>query len=388
MQSLSFVVWISIAAYITIGASVFAYEVTRGSPFYLIAIYPLGVLINIFFEYGLEIIESSSLEKVHAPIFSANIVGIASGKGRFFRQMVMLLAFLGLVYQFYVSDLTYFAAIVLCFLALALPSSFALNALYENLFEILNPISLIGFALLAGWDYLLAVIILALSALVFYGAYQIGPWIFLLYLPFGLYCLLLYFRFLGLIALKQMPKLFPVRDYQQEENVIDQQFENNTNLHEFIKKVYWQMKENQIAEVIEKIDPVIKLSDWARFDFLFDSISEWPNKTPALHFTREYIPHLLEKKNGMKALSLCQWALKQDPGFDIGNEETLDTLQLEAASNEQFVVVVKLLENFVTENSNLPSSRRLLSLAADICQSKLHHQEKVNQLLAKLEELA
>ncbi|PCJ23431.1 MAG: hypothetical protein COA96_11820 [SAR86 cluster bacterium] len=354
---------------------------------YWLSAYAILMLVNTVFEYGLEIIEDSAIGKSYPPQFSNDYFKIFTGRGRFSRQMLMILILGGIVGQLFSAGFDYLALFMLCFIVAIFPASLVINSLYENLLEIINPISLIGFIVIVGKNYVLTVAALGVWLALFYVAFSIGLGVFLLYFPVGLFMLFVYFRYLGLVAFRRMDKLFPERDYQAEDRDIDQRFDDDARLHEFLSGVYWRMKENQVSEVIALLDPVIKLREWARFDIIFSSISDWPNKEPAIHFIKLYVTHLMKHNNAMRALSLCEWALDQDFEFYIENETVLEDMLKASVSKEQFVVMVKLLENFVANNPGHEYSARYIAVAADICQSKLHHEEKFNQLQKLLDQL-
>ena len=82
------------------------------------------------------------------------------------------------------------------------------------------------------------------------------------------------------------------------------------------------------------------------------------------------------------------WGLKQDTDFTLENETDLEQLVAACVSRQQFVVAVKLLDNFVDSNPGHESATRYLSLAADICQDRLHHQGKFDELKDKLRRLS
>lgn len=387
LECLSLIGLLSVLFYILLGVGLFSYVISFGAPLYPIALYAVLILINILFEYGLDIIEDSAKGKSDPPQFSNDIINIVTGRGRFLRQSLMILLFGGLVLQLFSAGFDYLALVVICFVLLIFPASLVVNSLYENLLAIINPVSLIGFAVIAGRDYLIMVAALAATLTLFYVALLVSPVTLLLYLPLGLYSLLVYFRYLGLVAFRCRDMLSPQQDYQADDRAIDQHFADNAKLHELLNKAYWQMKENRVDEVISLLDPAIKLGAWARFDFIFSAMSDWPNKKPALHFIKLYIPHLLEKQNAMRTFGLCQWAMDQDSKFTINSGAVLERLHAASASEEQFRVLVKLLDNFVDSNPAHESSTKYLSMAADICQSKLHNEEKSKHFQRKLENL-
>lgn len=386
-ECLGILALLSILLYVLAGITILSYIVSQGAPLYLLPLYAVVMLINSFFEYGLEIIEESAKGNSKPPQFSNDFFDMVLGRGRFIRQMLMILLFGGLVSELYSAGFDYPAFFIFCFAVLVFPASMIINSLYESLIDIINPVKLIGFIVIAGKDYLIMVAALAATLTLFFGAFLVSPATLLLYLPVGLYSLLVYFRYLGLVAFRYREALFPQQDYQEQDRAIDQHFEGNAKLHELLTQAYWQMKENRVDEVIKLLDPAIKLRDWARFDFIFAAISDWPNKKPALHFIKLYVPHLLEKQNAMGAFGLCQWAMDQEPKFTMDSGAMLEKLHVTSASEEQFRVLVKLLDNFVDSNPAHESSEKYLSMAADICQSKLHNEEKFKHFQRKLENL-
>lgn len=367
---------------------VISYIATGGLPIYLVGIWMLVMLINTFFEYGLEIIAESSKGIARPPPLDLHFFNIFNGRGRFVRQMLMLGIFGGLSNQLFTFGLDYLALAVICFVALAFPASLAVNALYENLYEVINPLSLIDFALIVGKQYALAVAALAGLMAGFYLSAFASLGSFLVFLPLGLYGLLVYFRFLGVVALQHRDNLFKEPDYDAADNKIQEYYEDNARLHEVVENAYRHMQEKQqLNEAIALLTPVIQFADWIRFDSVFRYISAWPDKKPAIHFVILYLPVLMQRQNSMRALSLCQWCLQQEPDFVIDDEELLQNLVSASVSKEHYVVAVKLLDNFVELHPGHQTARKYLSRAADICQSKLHHQQKFDELQEKLDKL-
>ena len=381
LESLGVIILVTLIFYALTFVSLVSYTISEGMPLYLLGIITIFGLIVMFIEYGLEIIEESAQGIPHPPALSMQCID----KGRVGRQIVMCLLFGGLAARLFVANLDYIAVLILCFILLLFPASLVVNSLYENFLEIINPITLIGFTVIVGKIYVVAVIALATILAVFYAMYSAGLGSFLMFLPFGLYGLLVYFRFLGLVAHRHRESLLPEREFGERDRQIDQFYADNAKLHEVLEHAYWSIKEKRVDTAIELIAPVIKLADWARFETVFGYISEWSNKKPAIHFCKLYIPFLMAGQNAMRALSLCAWCLKHEAGFGIDDPELLEQLVAAGASKPQYIVLVKLLDNFVQQNPAHDSAPRYLSLAADICQDKLHHQQKFNELTQKLE---
>ena len=371
LESLSALVFVTAFAYLLALASIISLVFSEGAPIYMVGLIAAFLLVAIFFEYGLEIISISCRGKSLPPALSVAMID----RGRFGRQLVMMLFFGSVMFGTFSRDLDYLGFLLICFVALTFPASLALNSLYEDLYEIINPVTLIGFMVITGRHYLLATLVFALLVTAFYAAAFSGVFGFLLFLPLGLYGLLVYFRFLGLTIYRHRASLLPEKDFGAEDRRKKQFYDD------------WQLKENRVDVAIDLIRPLIELGNWARFDAIFEIVSQWPNKQPGLYFLKPYIPQLLARRNAMRALDLCHWGLKHDTDFTFENETDLEQLVAACVSRQQFVVAVKLLDNFVDSNPGHESATRYLSLAADICQDRLHHQEKFDELKDKLQTL-
>lgn len=384
LESLGVLVFVTGLSYLLALASMISLVFSGGTPIYMLGVIPAFLLVAIFVEYGLEIISISCGGRSLPPALSFAMID----KGRFGRQLVMMLFFGSVMFGTFSRDLDYLGVLLICFVSLTFPASLALNSLYEDLYQIINPVTLIGFMVITGRQYLPATVVFALLVTAFYAAALSGVFGFLLFLPLGLYCLLVYFRFLGLTIYRHRASLLPEKDFGAEERQIKQFYDDNEKMHEVLEAAYWQLKENRVDAAIDLIRPLIELGNWARFDAIFEIVSQWSNKQPGLYFLKPYIPRLLARQNAMRALDLCQWGLKQDKDFTIEDETDLKLLVKACVSRQQFVVAVKLLDNFVDSNPGHESGARYLSLAADICQDRLHHQKKFDELRDKLRRLS
>lgn len=383
LESLSVLLFVSLFAYALIIASLISYVISQGAPLYLIGIVALLGLINIFFEYGHETIEFSSRGYARPPALAADTLN----RGRFGRQLLMTGFFTGVITGLFVYQLDYAALFMLTFVIVVFPASLTLNTLYEDFAEVINPVSLIGFISIVGRSYVAAVMALAMLLVLFYASWTIHIIAFLLWLPFGLYGALVLFRYLGLLAHEHMDQLVQEPNYEERNQQIEQYYDDNANLHQQLENAYWELKNKRVDAAIKLVAPLIQLGDWARFDAVFEIVSQWPNSKPAIHFIRLYLPVSLQQGNEMKALKLCQWCLQQDSAFALEDGELMQRLVSASASVEQYVVAVKLLDNFVDANPGYGSARRLLTQAADICQAKLHHQQKFDELTVKIQQL-
>lgn len=339
------------------------------------------LLAALFFEYGSEIISDTAKGSNESPILNV----LHMQKMRFARQLLMTTFFASLIYTVFLNEMNYLGLMLLIFCLIVYPASLALNTLYENFFELLNPLSLIGFIRITGKDYLAVSFSFALLSVSFYFMASTSLLSFSIFLPFGLYAMLVFFRLLGLVVFKHRLKLVPEPPANEDDLRIEQLYDDNEKMHEILEGAYWQIKEKQVDEAIRIIAPIIQLGNWSRFDSVFTYISEWPNKIPSLYFIPLYIPHLLANNNAMRALELCEWGLKHDSAFFLDSKELVEQLVSACVSPAQFVVAVKLLDNFVIQYPDHPSAKLLLFRAADICQSRLKHGEKFRELTEKID---
>lgn len=383
LESLGVLIYVTVFTYVIALASYVSFSISGGSPIYIIGLIPAFFLVAIFFEYGLEIMSTSCRDISRPPALSIAMIN----KGRFGRQLLMVILFGGMILGAFSRDLDYPGLLLLCFVSATFPASLALNSLYEDLFEIINPVALIGFMVITGRLYLFVAFVFASLIAVFYLMASSGVFRFLMFLPFGLYCLLIYFRVMGLIINQHRSTLLWEKDFEEEDKQIRRISDRNENMHDLLKTAYWEIKSNRVDAAIDLIRPLIQVSDWARFDSIFEILSQWPNKQPGLYFIRLYIPKLIERRDAMAALGLCEWGLKHDKEFTIESGNKIELLTNACVSRQQFIVAVKLLDNFVSRNPDHKSAARYLSLAADICQGRLHHQKKFDELQEKLQKL-
>lgn len=384
IEGLGAVVFTTLYIYLLafVGAAVY-YMTPFAYSFYLIGLVPLIFLSNVFIEYGLGIIEVSFRGQQKIPVLSAETLN----RGRFLNQLMMTSLFGTLIWRLFALQFDYIALLILIFLLFAFPASLAVNAIYEKFLDVINPVMLIGFISVIGLSYLPVILGFALLISLFYSAYQYGVLPLLIFLPFGLYLLLVLFRLLGTISYRYRNELVPVTELDGDETKIAEFYDTNETMHKVLESAYWHLKDGRESKAIEIISPVIQLGDWSRFDSAFEYMQDWPNKNPAMHFTKLYIPILIERNNAMRAHSLCEWMLKHAKEYSVENDADLQKLVAAAASREQEIVAVKLLDNFVTRQQSHPLAANYLTMAADICQSRLHHQEKFDELQKKIEDL-
>jgi hypothetical protein len=383
MQSLVLIAYVCFSFYILLFISIFSYVLSEGAPFYWLGIFALYILLNIVFEFGQEIIASSFNDRHEIPVISFQWID----RGRFSRQLIMTAFFGSIIFGLYQNQLNNVALAVFIFVLLILPASLTINAIFEDLLEIINPRTLLGFIAVIKFNYLGSLAWLGVLTYIFYTTLEMGFGAFSIVLPFWLYLCLMFFRHLGLVALHHKGVLLPEQDFDIDKKEIEQHYSDSVALHAALEKAYWGLKEGQIEEAINIVGPIIRTNNWARFDAVFEFISAWPTKIPATHFVADYLPTLRARAASFKALDLCQWCLKQDKHFAVENTDVLEYLISESISPDHYRVVIKLVENFVAADPGHSLNKKLLTKAADISQAKLHQQVKFEELRKKLDSL-
>jgi len=382
LQSLVLIGFVCVFFYALLFASLLSYVLSQGAsaPFYLLGIFVAYALINIVFEYGQEIISETFSGLDEVPVFSIHSIH----HGRFFRQLLMTAFFGSSIFGLYQYNYNSAALALTAFLVLILPASVSVNALFEEFKDVIDPRTLIAYIAVTKTSYISSLLGIIFLIGVFLLGLELGFLAFSILLPFWLYFCLVFFRHLGLVAHVHRHELLPEKDFDADKKEIEQHFSDNAAIHGALEKAYWGLKEGRIDEAIDIVGPIIRIHDWARFEFVFEFISNWPTKVPAIQFTKEYLASLHAKRNSIRALELCGWCLKQDSDFCIEDCRIVDYLLAESVSKEQFIVLVKLLDNFASRFPEHENSQPYLFRAADICRDKLHHQEKFQELQDKL----
>jgi len=317
-----------------------SFVISEGSPTYLLGIYLAFVVVNAFIEYGLDVIDESVKGNVRPPSLEPGMVMITVGNARFLKQLFMILLFCVAAKILADFGFIYGSVAVLIFLLFLLPASLAINAVYENFADMINPDTLIRLVLTIKGYYLVAVGIFAAFPLGIYIFKPTGAVIFLLGTPVFLYSLILAFRILGVGIYSQKDKFIEAVDFAGEKVQLLRDAQRDENLYKLLERAYWLTKENKIDEAEKMLLPALKIDDWARFNAAFSRISRWPGSELALRIIDSYLTYLLEKGNYTEIFNYSQWCLKKDPGFSIKSESGLSELVLHAEITDQFETAV------------------------------------------------
>ena len=307
----------SVLAFIPIGFSIGFLELVASSS-----------VLCLFFEYGLEIIQASQTSAHAPPPLSYQTV-----RGKRFAQQVLFLTTLQAVAQ-YLTDqqLGNLALILVLFYIVFLPAMQVVIATSHSFAEMINPVALLGASWIMGWRYIAVSLYAAVIAAFVYTVYVSSLYNFLLTAPITFYALIVLFRLLGLCY----------RDSQPVEVVVSEADGNNDEgqqarqaLTAQLGKLYEEKRSASRKQVYRRLLTIARFNDWSRFDLVFDIVSAWDDKKPALWLVREYLPQLMEEDNPVKAFKLCQWAQMWAHDFHPADAATSQWLQQYAATDEQ-----------------------------------------------------
>ena len=255
-------IW-SLLIYLLVAVMSASYVMSNGGPTYLLGIYLIFVVVNAFIEYGLDVIDECVKGNSRPPSLEPNMVMITVGKARFIKQLLMILLFCVAAKFLADSGFIYGSVAVIIFLLFLLPASLAINAVYENFVDMINPDTLVRLVLTIKAHYLVAVGIFAAFPL---GVYVFKPTsvaVFLLGTPVFLYSLILAFRILGVGIYSQKDKFIAPVDFSSEKVQLLHNAQRDEHLFKLLGKAYWLVKENKLDEAEKMLLPALKVDDWA-----------------------------------------------------------------------------------------------------------------------------
>ena len=337
----------SAIAYIPIGFSVGFLELVASSS-----------LLCLFFEYGLEIIQASQTSAHAPPPLSYQTV-----RGKRFTQQVLFLTTLQAVAQ-YLTDqqLGSLAFILVLFYIVFLPAMQVVIATSHSFAEMINPVALLGAAWIMGWRYLAVLSYAALVAGFVYVVYASSLYDFLITAPITLYGLILLFRLLGLCYRDSQPVQI---DADEVSGTAEEEQQAQRALTIQLGKLYEEKRSASRKQVYERLLTLARFNDWSRIDQIFDIVSAWDDKKPALWLVREYLSQLMNEENPMKAFRLCQWAQMWAHDFHPATADVLRWLQQHMVSDEQKRSFNLMQENYLAKEQSPGNVNREAALSAE-----------------------
>lgn len=267
-------------------------------------------LLCLFFEYGIDIIQTSQNGGVTPPALSYQTI-----KGQRFAVQVLFLTVIVAFAQYLHQQSFELAAFLLVFTyAVMWPAMMLSIASFDSLFEMINPVTLCGIAWESGWRYPLLTLFAAMIALATVAAYSVSLNTLLLATPFILYSLVLLFRWFGL---SYKPAI--VTTSQSSGATVDTalQSEARQALVSQLAHLYELKRSVGAKKVNKRILTMARFDNWSRFDPIFETISTWDDKRPALALVKEYLPQLMAANQPIKAFQLCIWSQLWDDAFCV-----------------------------------------------------------------------
>ena len=354
------------------------------------------LFLTMLVEYGFAVIDATVRGSRRIPTFSfafltreigfeladalgntGNITGL-----KLVKQQIMVMAFLGLAWFLGTRDWWVLSALVTLFFIFVLPASMAINAMSGSILALLNPVKLARFAWEQGATYLLCILAL-LGAWAFFVASLQGSLVrFLACLPPGLYCAVLMFKILGDCLHARRDRYFPRVDFQADREALARQSRNREFLDRRLRTILQQVRNRQIDQACRELEHFLVSNDWKYFDAVFAAVSTWPDSRPARHAASGYLTKMLERREYMQALALCEWCLARDDDFTLGDHDALLVLSGQAVTKAQYRAVIRLILNYA-DRANAPP-RSLLEKAAALATAKLNDETRLAEIMARM----
>jgi hypothetical protein len=209
----------------------------------------------------------------------------------------------------------------------------------------INPITLLGVSWVMGWQYLGISFLAILIAGAAYFVYSISLNLFLLSTPILLYSLIIHFRLLGLSYKHCLPDTTPSAE-QSSHLEVDKQ--SRLALINQLGKLYEEKKSASLKNVNDRLLTIAQFDNWSRFDPIYEVLSSWDDKRPALKLVKEYLPQLLKHKNPVKAFNLCHWALLWESEFSVDDPDVMKWLVQNAATNKDKYSLVAMIDAYLS----------------------------------------
>lgn len=345
----------------------------------IIAFFPF---INGLFEHGLNIIESTAAGEQEPPVLQAK----ALFGGRFLKQLLMLALFLFASFLLTRAGHHGSAIIIFIFVVWVLPASLAIHSLYDSFTNMINPFILIPLIFTLGFPYLISILLLLPIAMIAIALPDENLSRMLFQVPMAMYFFLLFLRYLGLCMYRRRDLLNKEIEFDSTRREVFQKEESVHKLNEGLLRANDFIRAGDIEKANKLILPLTKVNSWARFDHVFNIVSNWKNSLPALALTKQYIPYLIEKQHFMQAFKLFQWSLKNDHSFFLNQDFNPGSMLDHAVTPEQFHTVAQLMSNYVQACPSVDNAVPLLSTAVGIYQEKLKEIAIPEKLIQQLKE--
>lgn len=352
----------------------------------------VGILlcVNLLFEYGLDIVETSARGKATPPVLrgSINARGITGiftlGEKRFLKQLLMLVVGAGLGQQLLRWGYETAGWLVWACLLLALPAAMTINAVYNNFLAMLNPFTLLHCARSYGWTYLYTLILLLVAVALAVFSLRGPPAVFLTLFPACIYCFFLFFHVLGNGIYRNRQHFFTTVDFAAERRQLTQTSTELAGFNRLLSQAYEDLRAGRQDSALAAIVRHLDATAWQDFDRVFEYVAAWPFREPALHIARQYLVRTTREKRYMRALALAEWCIGQQADFLLADAATLEQLAGHASTRGQCHALLTLLENLFTVQPELAWQTPLGTLGLDIAGNRLKDEKRHAALLRLL----
>lgn len=354
------------------------------------------LFLTLLVEYGFSIIAATVEEKPRIPMFTAGFLTRQFGGDladilenlndsmglKLVRQQAVVMAFLGLAWWLAGHDLGFLALLLMLLFSLVLPASLAINAMSGRVLALVHPGMLGRFIREQGPVYSACVVSLLFAVWLYALALSGDTRTFLLCLPLAVYCSLLMFRLLGDCLLANKDRYFPLADFRAGSRELASLSARREFLDRKLRQILELVKNHQVEQACRELEHFMTSNDWHYFHDVFQAASGWHDPAPAITVATGYLPHALARKEYMQALSLCEWCVKTRRDFTLHDGDMLMTLADQAASESQYRVMLKLLENFA--DSYPAHARPQLEKAALLAGTRLNDEKRLAAIVAKM----
>lgn len=366
--------WIAGSA--AFGSSYHFYQVDSG--FFWIWLLFVGVLMLSLFalivEYALTIV-SSTADSEPPPILRLAKLATMALVPRAYKQIVLTLMFLTAGHQLVAQDNSV-GWIVWGYLFLTFPATVIVNALSEELLEMLNPLRLIRSAWYSGVYYPGALAVLTMAILLASQLFDGNIILFLLIYPCLIYLMFLFVHLLGLGIAVHRDMFYPPVDFNAEREAQEARNKASQGFLALLSAAHEDVRAGKKREAMHRIIECLDAQQWRNFDLVFTYLKDWSFPDPALHIAGRQIVLLTGRQQFMQALTLAEWVTQQRDDFLIDDVETLRALGQHAATRPQCLAMLTLLENFLKLDPVVGAHIELATLCLELAGTRLRDEKR------------
>lgn len=347
------------------------------------------IVANMYFEYGLDIIEATAHGRPQPPALAANAVDLWNpARGRLWKHSVFVGFFAGTASQLQAAGHTALAAMLSAALLLFLPASLMMGALHWRLGALLNVRDLWQTVGSAGWYYPLAMLALLPALWLLAQGPDSNLSGFLLGTPVFLYCSFVCFHVLGLALHSNHAVFMPMADFTAERRTTDAVSDSLQQLDAVLRTAYENLRAGRTQPALDAIDLLLVAGGWQQFEQVFGYVAAWPFPAVGVHIAAGYLPHVTQRQRYMRALELLQWCVAQQADFAGVDLTTLDALAAQAATPAHYRAVLSVTENLLQQRPTLQLPTSLRHLVLEFAGTRLRDDKRHAALLARLQTTA